>query len=145
MALLIGGCGQADDGPAVYRVTGKVLVDGRPAARAQVIFHRSGGSANHPDPIAETDGDGNFSPTTRLTRDGAPAGDYTLTILWPEIQVDHGEEIAGRDRLNGFYRYTSTSNLKVNIKEGENLLPPFELSSTVHPSLRAAGRGAPGR
>jgi hypothetical protein len=143
LVLAVGGCG-GDNGPTIYPVSGKVVVDGKPAAKAQVTFHRSGGSSDHPSPFAETDADGLFSPSTRLTKDGAPAGDYTLTIVWPEIRVDHGEEIAGPDRLGGLYANPGSSALKVNIKEGKNVLPPFELNSSAQSSprsTRAAERG----
>ncbi len=127
--LAFGGCG-GDDGPTVYPVSGKVLVDGKPAAKAQVTFHRMSEPASKEIPFAETDADGSFRPSTRLTGDGAPAGDYTLTILWPEIKVDRGEEVAGPDRLGNKYSDPRASSLKVTIKEGENSLPPFELKSS---------------
>jgi hypothetical protein len=141
LVIVLGGCGGENNGPAIYPVTGKVLVDGQPASKAQVTFHRSGGPADHPTPIAEADADGNFSPSTHLTKDGAPAGDYTLTVVWPEFKVDHGEEIAGPDRLRGLYANPGTSTLKITIKEGENALPPFELKSTGPSSTGSSERG----
>ena len=96
--------------------------------RARVSFHPSSGSIKAA-PYAEADPDGAFRPSTGLTGDGAPAGDYTVTIVWPEITVDHGEEIAGPDRLGGRYNSPRSSNLKVTVREGENSLPPFELKS----------------
>ncbi len=127
--LVVEGCG-GEAGPTIYPVSGKVLVDGKPAAKALVTFHPSSGPPTSMIPYAETDADGTFRPSTRLTGDGAPAGNYTLTIIWPEIKVDHGEEVSGRDRLGGKYHKPQDSNLKVTIKQGENSLPPFELKSS---------------
>ena len=129
-ALLLAGCGGGDAGPTIHPVSGKVLVDGRPAAKAQVTFHPSPGQTAGMIPMAEIAADGSFRPSTRMSGDGAPAGDYTLTILWPEFKLDHGEEVAGPDRLGGRYNDPRKSGLKVIIKAGENSLPPIELKST---------------
>ena len=130
LVLALGGCGEGDPGPAIQPVTGTLLVDGKPAARARITFHPAGGTPTGTTPYAETDADGTFRPSTRLTGDGMPAGAYLLTVVWPEIQVDRGEEIAGRDRLGGRYKDPRTSKLKALIQEGENALPPIELKST---------------
>lgn len=129
VALLAAGCGEGDARPPVQPVAGRVLVDGKPAARARVTFHRSPASPAAEVPYAESDADGAFRPTTRLTGDGTPAGDYDLTVIWPEIRVDHGEEVAGADRLKGRYDTPQKSNLKATIREGENTLPPLELKT----------------
>jgi hypothetical protein len=127
--LVAGGCG-GDGGPTIYPVSGKVLVDGKPAVKALITFHPMSGPKDQAIPYAETGADGTFRPSTRLTGDGAPAGEYALTILWPEVKIDHGEEISGRDRLGGRYANAGDSNLKLTIKEGENSLPPIELKSS---------------
>ena len=129
LILLAGGCG-GDAGPRVHPVSGRIVVDGRPAAKAQVAFHPTAGAPGGVIPFAETDADGVFRPSTRLTGDGAPAGDYTLTVLWPEIKVDRGEEVAGPDRLRRRYADPRSSTLRVTIREGENALPTFELKSS---------------
>jgi hypothetical protein len=128
--LVGGGCGGGDEGPAIYPVSGKILVDGKPAAKALVTFHPASGSPGKAIPFAETDAEGTFRPSSRMSHDGAPAGDYILTILWPEVRVDHGEEVSGPDRLGGRYGNPRGSGLKVTIKEGENSLPPFDLKSS---------------
>jgi hypothetical protein len=129
--VLFGGCGGAPAGPKVYPIVGKVLVDGRPAHHAQVVFH----AVNPPAapegltirPFAVVEADGSFRPSTFLTADGAPSGDYKITITWPETRVEQGEEIAGPDRLAGVYAHPANSNLSVTVQPGENNLPPFEL------------------
>lgn len=123
------GCGGGDAGPPIHPVSGLVRVDGRPAAQARVTFHRLGGPPTVAVPYAVADAEGAFRPSTRLTGDGAPAGEYALTVVWPEIRVDHGEEVAGRDRLGGRYGNPQTSPLKATIRAGENPLPPLDLKS----------------
>lgn len=131
LSLAALGCANDDYGPAIHPVSGKVLVDGRPAAKARVTFHAldasAGGESLPTMAIAEQDGA--FRPSTRFSYDGAPAGSYAVTVVWPKIVIDHGEEIEGPDQLRGKYGDPARSGLKVTIKEGENALPPFELKT----------------
>ncbi len=125
------GCGGGEEGPPVYPVSGVVWVDGKPAAGAEVVFHSTQSDAGRsPLTMAIVEPDGRFQPTTRLPHDGAPAGDYVLTVVWRQTRLEGGEEIAGPDQLHGKYSYPATSPLKAVIKEGENSLPPIELQST---------------
>jgi hypothetical protein len=54
--------------------------------------------------------------------DGAPAGEYKVTVTWPE---GSGNDIP--DRLNGKYDLTNTK-LTANVNEGTNDIPAFKLS-----------------
>lgn len=133
VALLLGaisGCGEAIDGPPIYPVEGKVLVDGKPAEKAEVIFHPlSGDTKGSPPPTAQVEADGTFRPSTRLAHDGAPAGEYGISIVWRKITVVEGEEIAGADILKGRFSDPKRSGLTATIKEGDNILEPFELKA----------------
>ncbi|WP_165226369.1 DUF4198 domain-containing protein [Aquisphaera insulae] len=127
--FLVVGCRGEDTGPRVYPVSGRILVDGKPAAKAEISFHPlDPRSRQAPQPIAIAEEDGSFRPSTRLSQDGAPAGEYTLTVVWRKIRVDHGEEVAGADQLNGRYNDPHRSGLRVTIKEDENTLDPIHLS-----------------
>jgi len=64
-----------------------------------------------PFPSAFTIADGSFEVQTYGTADGAPAGEYCLTVEWPE---DTDEE-PRPDRLEGRYSDVATSRLKVVI------------------------------
>jgi hypothetical protein len=133
LTALLTGCGSSRVGPEIFPVVGKVLVDGKPAHRAQVLFHPVTPIAAPEgvtiQPFAVVEPDGTFRPSTQLTADGAPAGEYRVTIVWPEIRVDQGEEIEGPDRLAGAYAQASQTQLTVSIHPGDNELPPFELKS----------------
>lgn len=133
LVSLLLGCGTSRVGPEIHAVVGKVLVDGQPAHRAQVLFHPvtpiAAPAGMTVQPFAIVEPDGSFRPSTQLTADGAPAGDYRVTIVWPEIRIDQGEEIAGPDRLAGAYASPIQSQLSVSVRAGVNELPPFELKS----------------
>jgi hypothetical protein len=125
------GCGDETSGPAIYPISGKVLVDGRPAVKARVSFHALTGPAGESlQPIAIVEEDGSFRPSTRFSHDGAPAGNYAVTVIWPKVTLDHGEEVTGPDLLRGKYSDPARSGLRATIKEGENSLPPIELKTS---------------
>ena len=58
----------------VYPVRARLLVDGKPAAQAQVLFHPSENSPEDAAPAGQTDDQGYFKLTTYANGDGAPGG-----------------------------------------------------------------------
>jgi hypothetical protein len=109
------------DRKPVHSVKGKVLVAGKPAAGAFVLFvplNEPSGSPV-PRPRAETGEDGSFELFTYDEKDGAPVGDYKVTIRWP------GSEES--DRLQGRYADAAATKLRAKVTEGANELPPFAL------------------
>ncbi len=129
LALVGTGCSSQEVHKPVFPVQGKVLVAGKPAAKALVIFH----PLNDPDPKAprpnaETGADGTFTLSTYTAGDGAPAGDYAVTVLWPEgTELTGGDADSGPDRLGNRYSNPQTSGLRAQVHEGPNALPPFQL------------------
>ena len=93
VALLVCGCG--DGRVPVYPITGKVEYEGKPAPFATVIFHpQNAPIANDAlSPRATTALDGTFALSTYGVRDGAPEGDYRVTVSWqvPEGRIDPNE------------------------------------------------------
>ncbi len=85
MALFVLGCGGGGSIPPVP-VSGKVLVGGKPVEGAVVTFlsqaKEGGRSAS-----GKTDKDGAFKLTTAKTNDGAPPGEYTITIAKQEMKA----------------------------------------------------------
>jgi hypothetical protein len=80
VALVCPACSQ--DKPC-YPVHGKVLFDGQPVRGAILVFH----PLDDPDPNAIkprafADREGNFKVTTFRADDGAPAGNYAVTVVW---------------------------------------------------------------
>ena len=106
---------------SVHPVGGRLLVGGMPAANAQVAFHvLDGPSAYHP--VGITRADGTFSLTTVARDDGAPAGDYIVTVIWPNTSIPFDEcvEPATHDRLYGAYSDPAKSTLRATVHLGRN-------------------------
>lgn len=84
--VAIVGCGKPSiSRKGVVPVQGTILVDGKAAAGAVVSFHPLG----DPNPNALPShacvaDDGTYSLTTYVTADGAPEGEYVVTVYWAE-------------------------------------------------------------
>src|SRR5690606_12636643 len=90
--LLAVGC-SGTPGLMTYPVTGSVVRGGKPVAEATVTFHpeQPWPEGIHR-PLAITDANGQFTLTTIQANDGAPAGDYRVTVeLRAKVRV--GEEV----------------------------------------------------
>jgi hypothetical protein len=79
-----------------------------------------------PRPRADAGEDGSFALSTYGENDGAPAGDYIVTMNWPGGVLPDGRE-GPQDKLLGRYADTTKSKLRASVKEGQNDLPPFQL------------------
>src|SRR5690606_19402348 len=84
MVLSAVGCGPpAEVRPVLIPVQGSLLVNGKPAAGAMVVFHPAGGASideRGSRPKATVLPDGSFEVTTYQAGDGAPAGDYDVAV-----------------------------------------------------------------
>lgn len=131
LAIAVLGCGGTGKAwPKRYSVSGRVLVDGKPAVRATVKFTPT---APHADgntyaPSTFTDDDGSFRLTTVEAGDGAPPGEYAVTVV-ANFVVKDGQDVSVPDLLNGQYADPKTTTLKVVVREEPNVLEPFKLKS----------------
>ena len=82
---------------------------------------RSCGRAARSDPTAHF----GLAPSNRY--DGAPAGRYAVTIVYPSSERKENGESVGPDRLKGRYADPKTTPLSVEVKEGTNNLEPFDI------------------
>ena len=128
LAVALASCSKSTDRPATYPITGRVLYEGRPASGAVVILHRADGANTSERPRAKADAQGEFTLTTFTTGDGAPAGEYAVTVEWRRAD-DHPEQ--GVDLLPPSYSDPKTSKLKVTIAGGSN--EPLVLKLTRKP------------
>jgi hypothetical protein len=111
----------------VFPVQGKVLFEGKPAAGAVVFFHPVGvAGADALRPHATVEADGTYRLTTYNGPDGAPAGEYDVTVVWTRPSRRGDEE--GDSLLPVRYRAPTTSRLRAEVKEQPNELPPFKLT-----------------
>ena len=127
------GCSQTDsDRLEVYPVKGKVTVSGRPAAGAQVVFYGATPDLKGPGTVAPygtTDENGEYHLRSYEQADGAPAGKFHVTIIWPELIPAGADEemFEPKDRFKSRYAKPETSGLTAEVPEGGGDIPPFEL------------------
>lgn len=118
------------DTPKVEGVSGTVLVKDKPAVGAVVTFHPTDAAGqNKPRPRGVVQADGTFKLTSYSTGDGAAAGEYAVTLQWPE-PIDPDQEARGveaKDRLNNRYRNPDRPYKRVTVRAGNNELEPFNL------------------
>jgi hypothetical protein len=108
--------------PTLYAVEGKVLVNGEPAENLNVAFHPQGRDKNRLCPVGRTNNKGIFHLTTRADADGAPAGKYNVTLVWPDGLLDECEwtDPVRHDRLKGLYAKADQSKLQVTVAPSAN-------------------------
>ena len=124
------GCSRTD-GEATYPVAGTVRVNGKPATSALVTFHSLDGSARPTGRVAE---DGTFALTTREGADGAPVGEYRVTVVWTEAvarkrAVSDGDDVPVRSLLPAAYSKPESTPLKATVKAGANEPIVFEIKT----------------
>jgi hypothetical protein len=112
----------------MQKVHGQILVDGRPAALAQVLFHPAEGNNDATKPTGQTDEQGYFTLTSYVNGDGASPGDYRVTVTWFRVYT-RGQEVARYNALPQRYANPQSSQLQVSVAMGNTELSPLELSS----------------
>ena len=125
-ALMPLGCRGNQSRKPTFAVTGKVTVDGRPAEHATVVLHPVGGSGPEAvKPRGTVKTDGSFTLTTYDGDDGAPAGDYRVTVeLWlAGVRSDDPPS----NRLNVKFARTETSGLTATVLAGPTALETIAL------------------
>jgi hypothetical protein len=127
------GCSKNEAGRLqVYPASGKVTIKGQPVEGARVALFGSAPELTGPGtvvPVGTTDANGAFQLRSYEPEDGAPAGEFKVTVIWPEPippNVDQ-EMYKPKDRLGGRYSNPQKSGLTATVPEGCGELPPFEL------------------
>jgi hypothetical protein len=111
---------------SVYPVTGKVLLDGTAPEGAAVVLHPLDDSLTIR-PRGVVGADGTFRLTTYLPSDGAPIGEYKLTVQWNKsVDVD-GEPVPGPNLLPAELARPESTTFKVAVQSGKNELAPLEI------------------
>jgi hypothetical protein len=80
-------------------------------------------------PVGYADDNGYFALTSYQKGDGAPEGEYRVTVSWLLATKVRGaaDEYVTRNYLPARYSAADRSGLRVTIAKGNNDLPPFEL------------------
>lgn len=108
-------------------VSGKVLVDGKPVKDLWVKMTLKNPTRADLVPSAQTDGYGDFKITTYVDGDGAPAGDYKITIEWLHHRPD--DEWVGPSKLGGLCGNPKTTEYSVSVNDEPVVLPTFEVKA----------------
>ena len=137
LALMLVGALPGCEGQAgrmvVHPVRGKVMMDGRPATGADIVFYPaqplSDKDADYP--RGAVSDDGSFAIGTYGVGDGAPAGRYRVSIFRGGGSESEGLRAVKVMATDAFKKYKDPegSGLTVTVKEGSNDLPPFLLTS----------------
>jgi hypothetical protein len=117
------------DRPPLFSVQGEVYYQGKPAEGASVFFHpvdKATSLAGEGMPHGVVGADGTFHLGTFAAEDGAPAGDYAVTVIW-ESQPSSRDEDAF-NLLPRRYASPATSGLRARVVEGDTQLEPFKLT-----------------
>jgi hypothetical protein len=133
LVALVSGCA-GDGGPRLYPVKGVVRINGEPAKDVNVVFTPVAapeGDATPLSPAAVTGEDGSFRLMSFKPGDGAPAGEYQVTIIYPMNRFN--KHLSGIDRLRGKFANPKTSGLTAKVEPTGNDLPPFDIKADVLP------------
>jgi len=116
-------------GPRCHPVQGKVVYQNQPLAEAMVVFHPLTAPAEKfPQPIGQTDAAGHFVLTTLKSGDGAPVGEYSITVELREPR-QIGEEVVrdGRNLLPAMYASPKETPLRHKVISGQNDVQEIKL------------------
>jgi hypothetical protein len=122
------GCGSGGENHvAVHRVQGVIQFRGLAMEGAFVSLHPKSATDGVPTPRATVAKDGTFTVTTYNGNDGAPEGDYVVTVQWYKpVQVGN-DLVGGPNVLPAKYASAKTSDVQIRVAAGENRLRPLQL------------------
>lgn len=135
--LLLPACSDSGMKPT-FPVAGQVLYQGQPAKGAVVSFHPLGDNAQAKPrilPNADCDADGRFALSTYNQHDGAPTGEYAVTVFWPgpkgkrqaEDEGDEEERGEEKNQLPALYGNKDSTPLRFTVKPGDNPSADFDI------------------
>lgn len=138
--LLLAGCkGSQEQRVELFPASGRITQRGTPLANVQIVLHAKDATfpvLNRLHPHGETDANGNYTLSTYVAGDGAPAGDWTVTLTKADERLSEqarqqilasGDAIP--DAWRGRYSNPSRSRWHVTIEPTDNHLEPIDLPS----------------
>jgi hypothetical protein len=134
-AVLLTSCGKKPPLKPVFSVSGKLVDGGQPAGRALIFFHPVGAHGQGTlRPVAKVAADGTFRVSTYAANDGAPAGEYALAVVWPDVPKDAPADWdEGPDRLKGRCSKPQSSPWKVRVEDQPKDLGTLDLRDWPKP------------
>lgn len=127
VVLTLTGCGEAKKPGRVpvFPTAGSVAVKGKPEADVMLLFHPLGDGLKDVRCYARSAADGSFKVSTYETGDGAPEGEFAVTMTWPTVSVEDGG--FGEDRWKGKFNNPQSTPFKATIKGPQTELSKFEV------------------
>ena len=123
------GCSSKQERIPVHPVKGSVTFEGRPLANALIVLHpKSATGKLDYSSQGKTDASGEFQVTTYDTNDGAPVGDYAVTVQYYELITNGSSSEPGPNILAPKYATPQTTDIFVTVKAEPNVLPPINVS-----------------
>jgi hypothetical protein len=122
------GCGRAEKSRvAVHPVEGAIQFRGQATEGAFVSLHPKSANDSAPTPRATVAKDGSFTVSTYDGNDGAPEGEYVVTVQWYRPVRVGNDLVGGPNVLPQKYASQQTSDLIVRVAAGENHLNVIKL------------------
>ena len=126
--LPVVGCGQGSKSQvAVHPVQGAIQFRGLPMEGAFVSLHPKSATNGVPTPRATVAKDGTFTVSTYEGNDGAPEGDYVVTVQWYRPIRVGNDLVGGPNVLPAKYASVQTSDVQIRVAAAENRLQPIQL------------------
>lgn len=140
LPVLFAGCSgeTKTDRPQVFPVSGKVTFKGAPPKDAVIKLYKAENDKVAkeqilPHPKARVKDDGTFAIGTYGAGDGAPEGEYIMTITWRGEEFDNDDDNEKKDfpeLLPKEYTQPAQSKLRVTVKKDEeNVIPEITIDS----------------
>jgi len=112
----------------VYPAKGVVTYKGKPVANAEIaLFPVDEAIPEVVRPRAKTAANGEFVVWTYEVGDGAPAGNYKATVVHNEVVEVKNVAVTKPNDLPAKYSKLQTTDLVVEIAQGETEIPTIEL------------------
>ncbi len=145
------GCGSSTEPGRlpVFPTSGSVRLDGQVPAGAFVVLHPKADYQRAPDgelvrPHGQVQSDGTFDLTSYGSNDGAPLGEYIVTLEFRKIvKYPSGDAGPGPNLIPAKYAKPNTSPVVVRVDAGTNRLPPISLSTAKAEKQLTAARVSP--
>src|SRR3954469_7473388 len=118
----------------VFPVNGRLSVKGQVPSGAFVVLHPKKGTATAPNgevvrPRAVVNPDGSFALGSYDSTDGAPSGEYAVTVEWRRIvKSPEGSPVLGPNVVPPKYARPQSSPLAIKVAEKSNELDPIPLN-----------------
>jgi hypothetical protein len=121
------GCSKSQSHVPVHPVSGVVKFQRQSPEGAFISLVPKTAIEGAPAPRASVSKDGSFTVGTFNGDDGAPEGDYTVTIQWYKPMRQGKDLVGGPNVLPAKYASAQTSDLAIHVAAGENHLQPIQL------------------